>query len=173
MGLLLATTGPAQAHITLVRTDPADGATVRTALRAVQLTFDEALQPPYSVVAVRGADGRAVGVGRAQITGKVLRQPVRLTAAGRYLVTYRVISADGHPVSGQVSFGYAPSPVAAPPSDASSSASGSAAPPHTSAPAVKPGAEGGGVPILGASVLAGGVVALGGVLFWLRRRRPA
>ncbi len=96
---------PAFAHNSLVSSVPADGATVATAPDAVTLTFDEPVGRRFGLVVVTGPGGRKVQQGALQVTGETARQPLgRLGPAGTYRVSWRVVSADGHPVSGAFAF---------------------------------------------------------------------
>lgn len=100
-GLVL-TASPASAHAALVSTDPADGWTVRTAPTTVTLTFNEVVG--QSAVVVTAPDGSRVS-GKASSLDRTVS--VDLEGAGqrgRYRVVYRVVSADGHPVSGSLAF---------------------------------------------------------------------
>lgn len=100
-GLAL-TASPASAHAALVSTDPADGSTVRTAPTTVTLTFNEVVG--QSAVVVTAPDGSRVS-GKATSLDRTVS--VDLEGAGqrgRYRVVYRVVSADGHPVSGSLGF---------------------------------------------------------------------
>ncbi|MBW8766786.1 MAG: copper resistance protein CopC/CopD, partial [Geodermatophilales bacterium] len=92
----VATAGPALAHATLVSTDPADGARLAKPPAKVTLQFSES---------VSLADGARVDAGTASVDGAVITIPLRpnLPDSG-YLVTYRVISADSHPIAGAYSF---------------------------------------------------------------------
>lgn len=102
---------PARAHASLLGTDPADGAVLAAAGPVrVQLRFDEPVTLPDKAVQVFDAAGAAVpsdaGASDATVTVSL---PEGLS--GSYLVAWRVISADGHPVSGSLSFSVgAPSP---------------------------------------------------------------
>jgi hypothetical protein len=58
--------------------------------------------------AVRGPDGASVTVGDPVVAGTAVRQPLGALNGGRYAIEYRVLSADGHPVAGSVSFTAAP-----------------------------------------------------------------
>lgn len=104
-GLLLLLTAPAAAaHAELVRTDPRDGAVLPTSPAAVTLTFDEAVTLAPHAVRVVDATGAPV---RTEVSGHdavvSARLPGELTE-GTYVVTWRVISDDGHPVAGSFSF---------------------------------------------------------------------
>ncbi|MEO7000049.1 MAG: copper resistance CopC family protein [Terracoccus sp.] len=94
----------ASAHDVLQKTTPADGTTLTTMASTVTLQFAE---PPLAIgtqVIVKGPDGD-VAAGKPTIEGNNVVQAVSTTApGGRYTVTYRVTSDDGHPVSGTFSF---------------------------------------------------------------------
>jgi methionine-rich copper-binding protein CopC len=95
----------ASAHAELVSSTPADGSFVTTAPTEVVLTFDEDIQTHFDSVVVNGPKGSRVGTGSPHISGKTLTQRLgTLAAQGRYSIAYRVVSADGHPVTGQLSF---------------------------------------------------------------------
>ena len=100
---------PAAAHARLVSATPAAGATLTSAPTAVRLEFDG---PPYDIglgVVVTAPSGETVTQGRVSVDGNtVVASLSPLTAAGTYTVAWRVVSADGHPVSGQYTFTYAP-----------------------------------------------------------------
>lgn len=121
----------ASAHNVLVSIDPADGAHVTTAPTQVVLTFNEDVAPVGSIVKVAGPSGSAT-TGEAVVAGVKVTQP--LTAGvpnGDYVVTYRVVSADGHPISGQSRF------VVADPSTATEAPATT----QTSAPTSLPGPQ--------------------------------
>jgi len=102
------TATPAAAHASLVSSSPPDGSAATTPPVTVELTFSEDVTAP-SIIAVTGPEGVQVADGPTQIRKSSAIQPLKtLTAAGAYKITYRVVSADGHPVSGQLTFTYAP-----------------------------------------------------------------
>src|SRR3954463_12618479 len=96
---------PAAAHATLVSTDPAEGARLESMPAQVTLEFSEGVSLGAGYARVLGSDGARVDTGTASVSGRVLTIPVRagLPDDG-YLVSYRVISADAHPISGAYSF---------------------------------------------------------------------
>jgi len=90
-------------HAALVSADPAPGAVLERAPDAVVLTFNE----PVSVTALRllGPQGPAVDVAPADAGGRRIRVPLPGEAArGAYLLSWRVVSADGHPVGGTLDY---------------------------------------------------------------------
>lgn len=103
-GLGLLGAAPAAAHATLEGTEPERGATVAAQPRAVVFHFSEPVELNFSAVHVYDATGDIVDAGAAVHPGGVgsdvsidLRPQLD---RGTYTATYRVISADGHPVSG-------------------------------------------------------------------------
>lgn len=105
LALLLAALWPgvASAHAGLVGSDPEEGATLDAAPRQVTLSFNEDIGEPAFVV-VR-ADGADVAQGDPQVDGGTVTQAVRADAAGgEWTLAYRVVSADGHPVTGEIGF---------------------------------------------------------------------
>ncbi len=94
----------ASAHDALVGTSPADGSTVGAVPGQVTLTFDQPALALGSTVLVAGPGGPVIS-GRTRVTDNRVTQAVQPGApAGRYTVTWRVTSIDGHPVSGRFGF---------------------------------------------------------------------
>lgn len=95
----------AQAHNALRSTDPADGSTVAVAPDHVTLAFDEPGLALGTQVEVRSADGTVVSTGDPLLVDATVTQTlVDARPAGVYTVAWRVTSADGHPITGQLSF---------------------------------------------------------------------
>ena len=113
--VLLGPAAPASAHATLVSTSPAANSVVGQPPAAVVLTFSESVRPVADKVRVLGPNGRADGGEPRTEGGDVIITLGPNTPNGTYLVSYRVISADGHPVAGAFTFSIgAPSPGGAP-----------------------------------------------------------
>jgi methionine-rich copper-binding protein CopC len=94
----------ADAHAALKSISPKDGASLATAPSQVVLTFNEPISGSFATVTVTGADG-AVSVGKTVVDGVTVTQALAPDLAnGRYTVTYRVVSEDGHPVSDKTTF---------------------------------------------------------------------
>ncbi|MBB3082854.1 copper resistance protein CopC [Geodermatophilus sabuli] len=96
---------PAAAHAELVTTAPGEGARLEQAPPEVTLTFSEGVSLGAGYARVLDAAGERVDAGAATVEGDTVVVPLRsgLTDDG-YLVTYRVVSADSHPISGAFSF---------------------------------------------------------------------
>ena len=120
----------AQAHSQLISTSPANGAVMRSAPTVVDFEFDEVLLPDVDTVSINNQQGQNVYSQKTKPVGTHLSidWPGNLPA-DTYQVAYRVVSADGHPVTGAITFTFgepAPSgtaagtPVAAKPEQSSS-----------------------------------------------------
>ncbi len=100
---LIMATG-ADAHAALKSISPKDGASMDTVPTEVVLTFNEPISTSFATVTVTGANG-AVSAGKTVVDGVTVTQPLAPDLAnGRYTVTYRVVSEDGHPVSDKTTF---------------------------------------------------------------------
>lgn len=179
---------PAAAHSELVSSSPSDGAALDAAPVAVELTFNEEISDAGLQVVAQGPQGE-VPLGTAVITGPQVSVPwPQGQAGGTYTVAYRVVSADGHPINGTLSFSYAGA-AASPGGSASEAAAGggasaSASPTYvdqgqaavsSASPVAAESAEGDSgfplwVPVL---VVLAGVGVGAGVAYALRARRNA
>ena len=95
------------AHAELLRSSPRDGQVVERSPRVVVLTFDEGIEAAFVRLRVQDAGGRRVDRGEPYHPGgREDRLAVELESKleGRYFASYRVISADGHPVTKQATF---------------------------------------------------------------------
>lgn len=123
VGLVLAA-GPTQAHSVLEGSTPAEGDVLTTAPTEVTLTFNEPVNLVAESVQVFAPDGTRVEHGKAALTtdsSKVVRVGMASSQQGTYLVSWRVVSADSHPLAGAFTFsvGKASKTVAAAPSQES------------------------------------------------------
>lgn len=99
-------TGTAAAHASVVATNPPDGSMAATAPSRVSITFTEPVSINAGGLTVRDGGGQRVDDGAATTEGTVASTGLRSGLPdGTYVVTYRVLSADGHPVSGSFLFG--------------------------------------------------------------------
>jgi methionine-rich copper-binding protein CopC len=126
---LLSFPSPALAHASLLASTPEQGEVLDALPAQVALEFTEDLAQPAYVI-VRSPDGVPVTVGAPEVSGAVVTQDlVRDGLLGTYSIAYRVVSEDGHPLTGEVLFSVG-EPAARPPGSASETASGSEAPPE-------------------------------------------
>ena len=189
--------GRVGAHAALTESTPADGAIVTEPLSEVILTFSEGVEPTAEGFALT-VDGVAAEPAVTTPDGAVWVLSVEPITSGAVVVAYDVVSADGHLITGEVTFTVdaptvattALAPLAsAPPSAAPSSVAPtptSATPPTPATTAVTPTSaaaapttvvadadDGGSDTVLWVLVVAGGVALLG-ILAWgaARRSRP-
>ena len=99
---------PASAHVRLLASEPASGATVARAPRELVLHFNEVPRLAGTGVQLTGPDGRPTLLQPLRKDAKDVRQVVApLPAAmgpGQYLVRWRALSPDAHRTQGQLSF---------------------------------------------------------------------
>jgi len=109
----LALPASAWAHAALLQTVPLASRTTNTAPTEVRLRYSEPVEPRFAIVSVTNAAGRQVTDGNpstAPGSPQTLVTPLRRVPEGWYLVFWRVISADGHPVRGAFTFAVGPNP---------------------------------------------------------------
>jgi copper transport protein len=103
----------AWAHAALLKTFPAASAEVDTAPAQLRLVYDEVIEPRFAVISVTDAAGHQQvdgAVHRSPANPYELDAPLKRSAEGWYLVFWRVISADGHPVRGAFTYRIGPNP---------------------------------------------------------------
>jgi len=166
----VAATGVAAAHDELVSSKPVDGQAVVTSPAEVELEFAGALQSlgDQSPIVVTTSDGTVVSDGGPDVDGTNVRQSLAPSLPdGEYQVAYRVVSSDGHLVTGTTRFfvgPLTPAPDQTPESSPADRADGSSDPGGDGAE------QGDGVP---GAVLAvvGGIAVLVVAVLVLRRNR--
>jgi copper transport protein len=101
----------------LLHTVPEASATVNVPPQQVELTYSEAVEPRFATVSVTDAAGRQQTAGppqRSPANPDTLVVPLTTTVQGWYLVYWRAISVDGHPVRGAFTFAVGPNAGPAP-----------------------------------------------------------
>ncbi len=103
---VVVTSSPARAHDELLGSDPAARSTVDALPAELRLTFSGviAAEPGASEVRVTDASGATLGDGAPTAQDNVLTQPLAGEASGVVTVLWKVVSSDGHPISGEFSF---------------------------------------------------------------------
>lgn len=115
--ILVGNSTGASAHAALISVEPVSGRILATAPKAVELRFNEAVTP--------GAIQLIDGAGRARDDARVTTSGESISVAmppdlpqGTAVVSYRVISQDGHPVAGSVIFSVGAPTATQPPANA-------------------------------------------------------
>lgn len=113
-GVLVAS--PANAHDELVSTDPAADTSVESLPDQLTLTLsgELATEPGATELQVTDASGAVLSDGDPVVEGTVVTQPLSGEASGLVTVLWKVVSSDGHPISGEFGFTVtaAPTPTA-------------------------------------------------------------
>lgn len=103
--VVVAPSSPAAAHATLLSSDPADGSVLERQPEAISLQFSERVSVQADGIRVVDASGDRVDRGAAAADGATATSPLRDDLPdGTYVVSWRVVSADGHPVRGAFTF---------------------------------------------------------------------
>ena len=100
--------GPASAHSALRSSTPADGAVLEQAPVTIDLVFNQSISKNFAEVAVLDSDNQPMKVSAPLVNAA--RVGVEIQAdlgSGAYTVNYLVVSADGHPITGQIAFSVA------------------------------------------------------------------
>lgn len=178
---------PARAHAELVSSEPADGAILAVPPERVSFKFGEDLLAQGNAITAFAvaADGRAgdrVALPDAVVAGSTVSVAwPQSTPAGKYRANYRVVSADGHPISGSISFtiaGESLDPSAASPAAGATRDPGTGASAPAASPTVsylsptsqkEPARAGVLIWVLGVGVV--GLGLAGGALWFTRRSR--
>lgn len=111
MSPVVAYGGRALLHATLLRSAPRANSVLKTPPETVRLVFSEAVVPELSQIALVRRDAQRVVIDSVRLP--VANDPhdvhtligrVSALKAGRHTVMWRVLSADGHPISGNFAF---------------------------------------------------------------------
>ena len=106
LAMLLGVT-TASGHSQLVSSDPADGSVLSAPPTQLVLTFNEALLKEAVDVAIANAAGDVVSGDVATVVGAIATIPWPADLPpDNYSVSYRVVSDDGHPITGSIGFSY-------------------------------------------------------------------
>ena len=179
----------AHAHSELDSSSPAENARLDAPPREVRLVFNQQITAEFATLTLTVGDGQPRQL-EPEVRGRRVVAAVPEAIPGgsagtmvRWQLGYRVVSADGHPITGQVQFraanAMAPAadtPGATPPSPSASSAQAEPTPrPAPRNEAAQSGASDDGQPIVATLVVGGFAlsVALGAAAWLARGRRGA
>lgn len=118
------------AHAEFESSNPKPNSTLQVMPDLISASFGEDLmvlgEEAVNTIALLDSQDREIPLSKAQIVGKTISAQLPgadQLSAGEYRILYRVVSADGHPIEGEIAFTFAPqeplptespSPVAVP-----------------------------------------------------------
>ena len=111
---------PASAHTSLVSSIPSSGAVLNEVPAEVRIKFNEDLllvddKNPNRIEVINGVGQVVSGMSVVEGPEIFTALDLSLEPSGEYLVKYRVVSADGHPIEGEYQFTVAaPEVISAP-----------------------------------------------------------
>lgn len=95
---------PAQAHATLLGTDPAEGAVLEASPGEVTFSFDEPVSITGEAVRLFDAAGEELDASSVAEGETITADVPDELGEGTYVVVWRAVSDDGHPISGSLTF---------------------------------------------------------------------
>ena len=99
----------AYAHSTLVTSNPKSGAVLSKSPNSISLTFNENLikiaGKNVSRLSLTDSNNSVIKLGKATINKSRITAKINSALGkGNYKIRYRVVSSDGHPISGTIEF---------------------------------------------------------------------
>jgi len=106
LGVVAAWTGTASAHAVVESSSPSDGQRLTTAPSQVSLLFSEPVTTDLGGLRVVNASGERVDAGETNGSGSSTLGVGLRSGIGdnTYVISYRVVSADSHPIKGSIVF---------------------------------------------------------------------
>ena len=104
---LVALALPAQAHDQLINQTPNNGETLQAGVVEIKLEFNNELLnlgDTGAEILILNSAGEQQNPGCALVENRTATVKLDLAAAGDYSVAWRVVSSDGHPISGEFGF---------------------------------------------------------------------
>jgi methionine-rich copper-binding protein CopC len=105
-GAVLGVAAPARAHADLQSSSPGDGAELDAAPSLISFSFREQLIPAGNAITLTAtATGSRLDLGEVEVDSNTASVAWPDEArSGQYRAAYRVVSADGHPIAGSITF---------------------------------------------------------------------
>src|SRR5262245_15435173 len=94
---------PARAHATMVSSDPPDGAVTPTPPAQIVLTFNEPVSPLVLRIVQPDSSITVLHASAVRDASLAIPMPAGLNR-GTHVLSWRIVSLDGHPVGGSVVF---------------------------------------------------------------------
>ena len=164
---------PALAHVELLTSTPEDGAVLSALPAEVSLIFNEDLLPEAVNLSVNDSVGTVVRIAGPTVDGQEVTFPwpgwPASDSGDQWTVNYRVVSQDGHPVTGSITFTAPPPTVPTPPATAATAVPASPAPVSTDAAAPTESSSSPWGPVI--AIVIGLAIGIGIGTYYVRRAR--
>lgn len=97
---------PASAHTEIDHTSPSDGSSVAAGVQTVSVFFTNKILniADSSEIAITDSEGNVVETSCVEVSKTSLNAEAYFGTEGEYLVVWRTVAEDGHPISGKFSF---------------------------------------------------------------------
>jgi len=105
--LLLIISTVTVAHTKSVSSDPAPRSIINRSPQVISISFTQDFEPTYSTITVKNSDGKLVTEEKATVdteNKKHLILSLPPLPCGKYTVSYKVLSLDGHTISSRYTF---------------------------------------------------------------------
>ncbi|ORU94148.1 MAG: hypothetical protein A6F70_07680 [Cycloclasticus sp. symbiont of Bathymodiolus heckerae] len=105
--LLLVISTATAAHTKSISSDPAPRSVINRSPQVISISFTQEFEPAYSNITVKDSNGKQVTEGKATVdteNKKRLILALPPLSLGKYTVSYKVLSLDGHTISSSYTF---------------------------------------------------------------------
>lgn len=105
-GVMLATPTAVRAHASLRSSTPSPGDLLDATPKRIELMFTEAVDVVPDAIRVVGAEGSPVAIGDVEqaLGADSLTADLPTLRSGTYVIVWKAVSADAHPISGAITF---------------------------------------------------------------------
>ena len=106
LGLVVFTSAPASAHVSLTLSDPANVSTLAGPVDQIRFTFSGPVEPVADEFELRDAGGTSLGIASVTTDGDnvVVLTPAAAMPPGRNKATWALRGSDGHSMTGAIAF---------------------------------------------------------------------
>ncbi len=98
----------ANAHTALVSSTPSNNAVLKVSPKEIKITFNEKLVKlagkPINRITLQDSKGKTIALPKATSNANTISVVLPALGKGSYTAKYRVVSGDGHPVTGSIKF---------------------------------------------------------------------
>jgi len=95
------------AHAKAVSADPAPRSVISHSPQSINILLNQLFEPSYSTIVIKGSDGKPVTMAKATVdpdNKKRLTLSLPTLPPGKYTVSYKILSLDGHTITSNYTF---------------------------------------------------------------------